>query len=123
MLRANVLRTGMLCMSVLRKVELRKIVLRTQSRYKGKGKYMETYSDIKALSFREAMAELDAVVTALESSTLELEESLKAYERGVALIADLQARLANAQQVIDVRMGELEAVPSDEQIDSTLSKA
>ena len=44
------------------------------------------------------MAELDATVTTLESNSLELEESLKAYERGVALLADLQARLANANK-------------------------
>ena len=38
----------------------------------------------KEMSFREAMAELDKTVSVLESNTLELEDSLKAYERGVA---------------------------------------
>ena len=71
---------------------------------------------VSDLTFREAMAELDATVTTLESNSLELEESLKAYERGVALLADLQARLANAQQ-----KGQLDAPADDATTDSTLS--
>ena len=34
------------------------------------------------LTFREAMNELSAIVEALESNTLDLEESLVKYERG-----------------------------------------
>ena len=40
---------------------------------------------IEELTFREAMAELDGIVGVLESNTLELEESLASYERGVKL--------------------------------------
>lgn len=76
---------------------------------------------VSDLTFCEAMAELDATVTTLESNSLELEESLKAYERGVALLADLQARLANAQQKVDVLMGQLDAPADDATTDSTLS--
>lgn len=76
---------------------------------------------VSDLTFREAMAELDATVTTLESNSLELEESLRAYERGVALLADLQARLANAQQKVDVLMGQLDAPADDATTDSTLS--
>ena len=76
---------------------------------------------VSDLTFHEAMAELDATVTTLESNSLELEESLKAYERGVALLADLQARLANAQQKVDVLMGQLDAPADDATTDSTLS--
>lgn len=75
------------------------------------------------LTFRQGMDELGRIVTALESNTLELEESLKQYERGVALLRELRGRLDNAQQRVDVLMGELEASASDEQIDTTLSKA
>ena len=60
-------------------------------------------------------------VTTLESNSLELEESLRAYEGGVALLADLQARLANAQQKVDVLMGQLDAPADDATTDSTLS--
>ena len=76
---------------------------------------------VSDLTFREAMAELDATVTTLESNSLELEESLKAYERGVALLADLQTRLAYAQQKVDVLMGQLDAPADDATTDSTLS--
>ncbi len=73
------------------------------------------------LSFREAMAELDAIVTRLEGNTLELEESLRSYERGVALLAALQQRLADAEQKVEVLMGELSGEKDDEVRDTTLS--
>lgn len=76
---------------------------------------------IEELSFREAMAELDGIVGVLESNTLELEDSLASYERGVALLRALQGRLATAQQKVDVLMGQLEPEISDEARDSTLS--
>ena len=69
---------------------------------------------IEELTFREAMAELDGIVGVLESNSLELEDSLRSYERGVALLAALQGRLAEAQQKVDVLMGELVA-DADEQ--------
>ncbi len=81
----------------------------------------EEQKDISELSFREAMAELDRTVGTLESNSLELEDSLKAYERGVALLADLQARLTKAQQKVDVLMGQLDAPADDATTDTTLS--
>lgn len=76
---------------------------------------------IEQLTFREAMAELDGIVGTLESNTLELEDSLAKYERGVALLRALQGRLSDAQQKVDVLMGQLELEVSDEQRDTTLS--
>ena len=73
------------------------------------------------LTFREAMAELECTVVALEGNTLELEDSLARYERGVALIRSLRTRLDGAQQRIDVLMGELDASQDDEAQDTTLS--
>ena len=77
--------------------------------------------NISDMTFREAMAELDRTVGVLESNTLELEDSLKAYERGVALLADLKARLTNAQQKVDTLMGQLDACADDAATDTTLS--
>lgn len=74
-------------------------------------------------TFREAMAELNSIVAALESNTLELEESLIKYERGIALLRFLKDRLNNAQQKVDVLMGELDMSVDDTVTDSTLSKA
>ena len=76
---------------------------------------------IAEMTFREAMDELDAIVRKLESNTMELEDSLLAYERGVALIADLQKRLASAEQKVDMLMGELSGEQDDALRDTTLS--
>lgn len=76
---------------------------------------------IESLTFREAMAELDGIVGVLESNTLELEDSLKSYERGVALLGMLQGRLSDAQQKVDVLMGELVGQADDAQRDTMLS--
>ena len=84
-------------------------------------KEQEDASPIDELTFREAMAELDGIVRVLESNTLELEDSLQSYERGVALLAALQGRLAEAQQKVDVLMGELAADADDASRDATLS--
>ena len=65
---------------------------------------------IEELTFREAMAELDRIVGVLESNSLELEQSVTSYERGVKLIASLKKR-----------MGELEKPADDEVRDTTLS--
>ena len=78
---------------------------------------------VEDMTFREAMAELEGIVTLLESDTLELEESLERYGRGVTLLASLQKRLDAAEKQVDVLMGELEAAPDDETQDSTLTKA
>jgi exodeoxyribonuclease VII small subunit len=61
------------------------------------------------LAFGAALRELEAIVAALESGTLELEDSLDRYERGVALLRSLQARLGEAQQRVTMLIGELEA--------------
>lgn len=81
----------------------------------------ESPKPLDELTFREAMAELDDIVSVLESNTLELEESLRSYERGVALLAALQGRLTDAQQKVDVLMGELVADTDDAAHDATLS--
>lgn len=75
------------------------------------------------MTFREAMSELNGIVEALESNTLELEESLVKYERGIALLRFLKESLNTAQQKVEVLMGKLEMPEDDTVIDSTLSKA
>ncbi len=76
---------------------------------------------VEQLSFRQASAELDEILAALDNNSLELEDSLKAYERGVALLRSLQEKLASAQQTIDVLMGELVVSADDPNRDTTLS--
>lgn len=61
------------------------------------------------LAFGAALSELEGIVSSLEGGTLELEESLERYERGVSLLRSLQGRLSEAQQRVTVLIGELEA--------------
>lgn len=72
------------------------------------------------MSFNEASLELERVIRMLESNQLELEESLEAYERGVALVRALKVRLNEAEQKVETLLGEIEP-EADEQIDTRLS--
>ena len=54
-------------------------------------------SDIKTLSFEEAMRELEATVGKLETGEATLEDSIALYERGAALRAHCEARLREAE--------------------------
>jgi exodeoxyribonuclease VII small subunit len=76
---------------------------------------------IEDLSFREAIAELDSIVSVLESNSLELEQSLERYERGVSLLKALNTRLLEAEQKVEVLMGDLDTNVDDETTDTTLS--
>jgi exodeoxyribonuclease VII small subunit len=63
---------------------------------------------VEDLRFSEALAELEAIVAALEGGELDLEDSLARYERGVALLRASQAKLGEAEQRVTMLMGELE---------------
>lgn len=67
------------------------------------------------MRFGDGLAELEAIVAALETGQLDLEESLARYERGVALLRALQAKLADAQQKVTMLMGELEETDEAEE--------
>ena len=55
---------------------------------------------IDEMSFEEAMKALEAVVGRLESGDVPLEESIALYERGAALKAHCQAKLAQAEEKV-----------------------
>ena len=52
------------------------------------------------MNFEDAMRELEAVVSQLESGEVPLEESIKLYERGAALKAHCQKKLAEAEEKV-----------------------
>ena len=54
-------------------------------------------ADIAALSFEQALAELEKIVGQLESGQAPLEESIDLYTRGAALKAHCEAKLKSAQ--------------------------
>ncbi len=58
-------------------------------------------ADIAALSFEEALAELQELVKRLERGDNKLEEAIKAYERGAALKRHCEAKLREAQLKVD----------------------
>jgi exodeoxyribonuclease VII small subunit len=54
-------------------------------------------ADIPALSFEQALAELEQIVARLESGQAPLEDSIRMYERGAALKAHCESRLEAAR--------------------------
>lgn len=54
-------------------------------------------ADIQSLSFEEALAELERIVSELESGQAPLERSIEIYERGAQLKAQCESRLQAAQ--------------------------
>jgi exodeoxyribonuclease VII small subunit len=57
--------------------------------------------DIKSLSFEKSLALLEEIVAKLESGKVDLEESIKIYERGEALRKHCEAKLAEAEARIE----------------------
>ena len=57
--------------------------------------------DIAALSFEQALAELEKIVAQLESGQAPLEESIALYERGARLKAHCEARLEAARLKVE----------------------
>ena len=57
--------------------------------------------DIAALSFEEALEELEGIVQALEKGEGKLDEAIGAYDRGMALKRHCEAKLRDAQAKIE----------------------
>jgi exodeoxyribonuclease VII small subunit len=53
-------------------------------------------------TFEAALAELEAIVAAMEGGQLPLKESLAAYRRGAELLTQCQASLKDAQQQVEI---------------------
>ena len=58
-------------------------------------------SPVEKMAFESALAELETIVKDLESGKVSLEESIAAYERGMALKSHCEAKLRDAQMKID----------------------
>ena len=72
----------------------------------------------KAPSFEDSLAELEALVERMESGELSLEDSLSAFERGIALTRNCQQALQAAEQKVEIlssktRDGETEPFDDD----------
>ena len=59
------------------------------------------HSDIGKMSFEKAMEELETIVADLENGSIELEESIEKYQRGIQLKKHCDQKLKEANMKID----------------------
>jgi exodeoxyribonuclease VII small subunit len=59
-------------------------------------------STSEATAFEQSLAELEALVERMESGELSLDESLHAFERGIALTRTCQRALQAAEQRVEI---------------------
>jgi exodeoxyribonuclease VII small subunit len=57
--------------------------------------------DIAAMSFEDALAELEQIVRRLEAGQVKLDEAIRCYERGAFLKRHCEEKLEEAQQRVD----------------------
>ncbi|HEV7372814.1 exodeoxyribonuclease VII small subunit [Arenibaculum sp.] len=57
--------------------------------------------DIAAMSFEDALAELERIVRQLEEGRAKLDEAISSYERGTALKRHCEAKLREAQAKVE----------------------
>lgn len=62
---------------------------------------MSAQPAVEKMSFEEALAELETIVGGLESGKAPLEDSIKSYERGMALKQHCEKKLGEAQEKIE----------------------
>jgi exodeoxyribonuclease VII small subunit len=72
----------------------------------------------KSVSFEDALADLQQIVTELEDNSLGLESSLAQFERGIGLLRQCHAFLEQAEQKIEILLsykadGEAQTAPFD----------
>lgn len=79
---------------------------------------MAAQKSINSMSFEESLTELETIVRNLETGKAPLEDSITAYERGIALKKHCEAKLRDAQAKIDKiivsKDGSLSTQPLDE---------
>ena len=56
---------------------------------------------IDAMSFEDALAELEQIVRRLEAGQVKLDEAIRCYERGARLRRHCEGKLDEAQQRVD----------------------
>ena len=69
---------------------------------------------VEELTYEEAIAELEGIVESLEGEQNPLEDSMKLFERGQALVAHCSSLLETAQLKVQKLVGEA-AIPFEEE--------
>lgn len=62
---------------------------------------MEKQKDISAMSFEDALSELEGIVRKLEAGQGKLEDSIRDYERGTLLKEHCQKKLTDAKMKVE----------------------
>ena len=62
--------------------------------------------DNKEFNFEKALENLEKLVSSMENGELSLEDSLKAFERGIKLTRECQTALKDAEQKVQVLINE-----------------
>jgi exodeoxyribonuclease VII small subunit len=77
-------------------------------------KQKSTQKPVEELTYEEAVAELESIVETLESDQNPLEEAMKLFERGQALVKKCGAALESAQLKIQKLAGD-SLIPFEEE--------
>ena len=56
----------------------------------------------RALNFEQSLKQLETLVESLETSNLNLDESLKSFEKGIKITRDCQSALSEAEQRVRI---------------------
>ena len=56
----------------------------------------------KKLTFEQQLESVEALISGMESGSMPLEESMRRYEEGMAMIASMEKELQSAQQRLTV---------------------
>jgi exodeoxyribonuclease VII small subunit len=75
---------------------------------------MGDVAEISSLTFEQALAELERIVAELESGQAPLERSIEMYERGAALKAHCETRLAAARLRVEKIVSGAQGAPAVE---------
>jgi exodeoxyribonuclease VII small subunit len=73
---------------------------------------------VETLNFEDALGELETIVRSLETAQIPLEDSINAYERGIALKKHCEAKLRDAQAKIEKITVDKDGGVSTEPLDS-----
>ena len=68
------------------------------------------------INIEKLIAELESIVNKMESDDLNVEDSLKSYEKGISLIKNAQKKLKKIEQKVEIlsKEGNLENFNTDE---------
>ena len=73
----------------------------------------------KKLTFEQQLEAVEALISGMESGSMPLEESMRRYEEGMAMIASMEKELLSAQQRLTVirRGAEVESEEAPMEVD------